>query len=1000
MSDAVTTISSYGKKPPFSSFLPGVAGEKGVPLWCFYVNRGQCVAGFGSRDKNHSIMEFSPAHTAYQRVQLSGFRTFLKVDGTVYEPFQNGEGCMEIHENMLSIHSECGPADIRVSYFIVPNADLGMLARRVEIRLEDDGIHQIEVLDGLASIVPFGLNQFDLKMMNQTAKAWMMVEGDENRLPYFRLRASLADTTSVEPIEEGSFGAAAVNGQLLPVVVDPRTLFGWDTAMTFPHAFANHALSDLLQKPQRKENELPCCFFAHHADLQPEQTICIESIYGLSHGLTSFHPHVEDLLVQGRLAEKQALAADLLSPYVRPIETHTADPLFDRYCRQSYIDNFLRGGVPHLYHDGEKKQLFYLFSRKHGDLERDYNDFVVTPEYASQGNGNFRDVLQNRRSDPRFCPDAGWAPLKPFLELIQSDGYNPLVIQPTTFVLDEPIDGLDIRQPFTPGDVMKQLEVSGLDEEAQHEMFQKVLCAARPQVNASFGEGYWVDHWIYLLDLLESWLSVYPESKMEMLNERCLRWFTARAAVQPLHKRCVKTPNGIRQHHALYEKQQNTDWLCTKDNQLILSTPLEKLFFLCVVKFAALDHTGEAISMEAGKPGWYDALNGLPGLFGSSTAESCELWRLLHFLLDALKSQTAPMYLPAEMAAFARKIACIASEPDPMKRWQNATSALEDYREQPISGMESILPKEALSMLCAMEKAVSESVSELIARTDGAFPTYFTNLPKEWNETEEGICPVSFDHRPLPLFLEGPMHVMRLPVDRETKKKIMESVSASGLYDEKLKMYKVCTDLSAETPELGRANAFTRGWLEHESVWLHMEYKYLLELIKNGFYDRFLEDFENALIPFQPEERYGRSVIENCSFLASSANPDPEIHGRGFVARLSGATAEFLDMWQRMFFGEPFAITDGSLRLWLCPTLPARLNHGEVCAMFLGHTPVTYHLPENEAVTPENHQPVCYRLLKHDGKEEIIQAHCLGEPYASAARSGQYSAIHVEIQRK
>jgi hypothetical protein len=40
------------------------------------------------------------------------------------------------------------------------------------------------------------------------------------------------------------------------------------------------------------------------------------------------------------------------------------------------------------------------------------------------------------------------------------------------------------------------------------------------------------------------------------------------------------------------------------------------------------------IEMEAGRPGWYDALNGLPGLFGSSMPETYELLRLVNFLLE------------------------------------------------------------------------------------------------------------------------------------------------------------------------------------------------------------------------------------------------------------------------------------------------------------------------------------------------------------------------------
>ena len=38
---------------------------------------------------------------------------------------------------------------------------------------------------------------------------------------------------------------------------------------------------------------------------------------------------------------------------------------------------------------------------------------------------------------------------------------------------------------------------------------------------------------------------------------------------------------------------------------------------MAVLKFATMDSAGMGIEMEAGKPGWLDALNGLPALFGS-----------------------------------------------------------------------------------------------------------------------------------------------------------------------------------------------------------------------------------------------------------------------------------------------------------------------------------------------------------------------------------------------
>ena len=58
-------IENYLERSAFSNFLPGLAGKNGIPLWAFYVNRGQGISSFGLQDKNHPIMEFYPANKAY-----------------------------------------------------------------------------------------------------------------------------------------------------------------------------------------------------------------------------------------------------------------------------------------------------------------------------------------------------------------------------------------------------------------------------------------------------------------------------------------------------------------------------------------------------------------------------------------------------------------------------------------------------------------------------------------------------------------------------------------------------------------------------------------------------------------------------------------------------------------------------------------------------------------------------------------------------------------------
>ena len=38
-------VLDYNRQSPFSNFLPGVAGKMGIPLWVFYLNRGQGICG-------------------------------------------------------------------------------------------------------------------------------------------------------------------------------------------------------------------------------------------------------------------------------------------------------------------------------------------------------------------------------------------------------------------------------------------------------------------------------------------------------------------------------------------------------------------------------------------------------------------------------------------------------------------------------------------------------------------------------------------------------------------------------------------------------------------------------------------------------------------------------------------------------------------------------------------------------------------------------------------
>ena len=161
-------------------------------------------------------------------------------------------------------------------------------------------------------------------------------------------------------------------------------------------------------------------------------------------------------------------------------------------------------------------------------------------------------------------------------------------------------------------------------------------------------------------------------------------------------------------------------------------------------------------------------------------------------------------------------------------------------------------------------------------------------------------------------------------------------------------MYKVSGNISKEGVQFGRMASFSRGWQENESVFLHMEYKYLYAMINCGAYDMFYNELKTVFVPFFDASVYGRSTLENCSFIASSANPDENLHGRGFVSRLSGSTTEVVSIWSQMFLGKaPFIYEDGKLGLRINPAISGELfdENGEIGFNFLTGNKVTLHNP-------------------------------------------------------
>jgi hypothetical protein len=431
---------------------------------------------------------------------------------------------------------------------------------------------------------------------------------------------------------------------------------------------------------------------------------------------------------------------------------------------------------------------------------------------------------------------------------------------------------------------------------------------------------------------------------------------------------------------------------------------------LALLKFATLDPEGLGIEMEAGKPGWCDALNGLPGLFGSSMAETYELLRLLRALADVLERSGRPVPFPEEAAVLLRNVlAHMDSDLDPFDRWDAIAGERESYRGATRLGFRGDSVRiDAAPLLSDLRKLMgftAEAIERAVAMNDGFPPTYFFYRVDDYEVLAEAddlgrktIRPRSFTRQVLPAFLEGPVRQMKLLANPEQAMALHQRVKASDVYDRKLGMYRLNASLKDQPHSIGRIRAFTPDWLENESIFLHMSYKYLLELLRAGLIEDFFDTTENHLAPFFDPQAYGRSVLEHSSFIASSAHPDPALHGTGFVARLTGATTEFLSMWGIMMAGEkPFFLDEGKLCLALRPSLPGWLfkENGTLSFRFLGTTLVIYHNPGMSNLRQQLADEIV--LIDREGHETRLGGGVVGEVEALQVRDGQLAELHLHF---
>ena len=624
---------------------------------------------------------------------------------------------------------------------------------------------------------------------------------------------------------------------------------------------------------------------------------------------------------------------------------------------------------------------------------------------------------------------------------------------------------------FAPGDAVMKLEELGVLQDVNQDVIYDdflsgLLSYCVENECGGVHEGFWTDHWLYNFDLIENYLMIYPDRvKQLFLDNREYYFFDDPDVVVPRDRKYVLIGDRVFQYNAVIRDQEKEEMIGSrKQNPMMARTEYGKgkiyntnllVKLLCQIanRVTSIDPEGIGIEMESDKPGWNDSMNGLPGIIGSSLCQMVELENICNILTEnialMLKADAKLSVLMYEelydfindiQSLIKVKLASSDSDRD-FVYWDKSNTRKESYRKLTrlgISGSEKAVP---LQNILDFIRAVSALIAEIysnekkkhVFNPDGVPYTYYQNVVKSYEfvlDTKgDKVCSsagypyvraTSFEHKKMPLFLEGAVHIMK--VHPEMRERVYTAVKASNIFDKKLQMYKVCESLADAPFEIGRVKAWGSGWIENESVYTHMLYKYLLEIIRSGLHQEYFEDIRTMMMCFLKPEVYGRSPLENVSFIVSSAFPDVSQHGRGLQARLSGVTGEMIHQWILMVAGKnPFFLAEsGELNFQLTPVLPEWLFTKEVCektfindvqeqvtvsvpkdavvVRLFSKITVTFHNKSRKATFGDDGVSVQqYQLVYADGKKDVVDGSVVGQDGANAIRDGRVIAIDVTL---
>ncbi len=659
-------IGHYDQMPPFFMSLVSSADH-----WLFIASSGGLTAGRQNADS--ALFPYETEDKIAAHNELTGGRTILRVTRNgrfgddqdklthLWEPFSTRYAGMyrcdrHLYKNIYG----------NKLIFEEVNHDLGVTVRTAwrtgdrfgfvrTCLLQNDAADtcQIELLDGLQNVLPYGANTALQGTMSSLLHAYKRNELEpETGLGIFTLSATLTDRA--EPSESL---LATVVWQL--GVDNPTHLLSTAQMDGFRHGRSLTPEHDICGRPGAylvsASFELPPGEVKQWhiiADVNQDHTAVSRLIHLLRQDETAVEQAIEADIAQGTAdVVRYVAAADglQLSAQLATTAHHFANVLFNimrggifangTYLKKQDLLNFVEGrnravlqaqadwfaGLPDqitirdLYAKAAKSdnpdliRLCYeylplTFSRRHGDPSRPWNYFSInlkqpdgSPRLDYQG--NWRDIFQNWEPLVYAFPDYTIGTVAKFLNATTADGYNPYRVTRAGIEWEVP-------EPDNPW--------SNIGYWSDHQIIylQKLLEVARQTQPGALAR-LWHQS-VFTYANVPYRLKPYPEMLADWYDTIVFDWNSEKE----IEKAVAHLGSDGRLHH-------------DENNHIIHVTMTEKLLVLLLAKLTNLVPEG-GIWMNTQRPEWNDANNALVGK-GLSVVTAAYLRRFIAFWLVQLE---------------------------------------------------------------------------------------------------------------------------------------------------------------------------------------------------------------------------------------------------------------------------------------------------------------------------------------------------------------------------